>query len=74
MVAKSLPEMIEELPPDAQNVVRDLVELLLSRPKKAEGTDPHILRQDWAGALRDYRDLYSAVELQHKVADWRSSP
>ena len=29
------------------------------------------LRQDWAGGLRDYRDQYTALELQRKALDWR---
>lgn len=29
------------------------------------------LRQDWAGALREYRDQYTAVDLQKKALEWR---
>jgi hypothetical protein len=29
------------------------------------------LRQDWAGALRDQREQYTALELQSKASDWR---
>jgi hypothetical protein len=29
------------------------------------------LRQDWAGALRDFRDQYTSLELQKKSLDWR---
>ncbi|HQF71159.1 MAG TPA: hypothetical protein PLH39_07775 [Promineifilum sp.] len=46
MDTKSLPELVQQLPPDAQEVVRDLVELLLARPK-AEATpqSPRFLLQ-----------------------------
>jgi len=29
------------------------------------------LRQDWAGALKDYRDQYTSLELQRKALAWR---
>jgi len=28
------------------------------------------LKLDWRGALRDLRDKYTSVELQHKVLEW----
>ncbi len=28
------------------------------------------LKLDWRGALRDLRDKYTSVELQHKITDW----
>lgn len=65
---KPLAELVEELPPDAQAEVRDFIEALLTkRERKPAGK----LRQDWAGALRDVRDQYSALELQRKALDWR---
>jgi len=75
MDTKSLPELVQQLPPDAQEVVRDLVELLLARPK-AEATpqSPRFLRQDWAGTLRAYRDQYTSVDLQHQALEWRDGP
>jgi hypothetical protein len=72
MTTRSLPELVRELPPDAQEVVRDLVEYLLSRPAAGSDTKPRrILRQDWAGALRAYRGEYSSLDLQHRASDWR---
>ncbi len=69
MVARPLSELIEELPPDVQQEVRDFVEFLISRHGRKPGTK---LRQDWAGALREYRGEYSALELQKKALEWRS--
>lgn len=66
--AKPLTELVKELPPDAQAAVRDFVEFLLARQARKSGRP---LRQDWAGALRDYRDQYTSVDLQHKALDWR---
>lgn len=65
---KSLDEIIKELPPHSQAEVRDFAEFLLSkRQEKRAGT----LRQNWAGALSDYRDEYTSLELQKKSLEWR---
>jgi hypothetical protein len=29
------------------------------------------MRLDWRGLLRDMRDEYTSVELQHKLSEWR---
>lgn len=68
-VVKPLPELVQELPPHAQRVVRDFVEFLLMKHGPKAGKK---LRQDWAGALRDYRDQYTTLELQRKALEWRN--
>jgi hypothetical protein len=65
--AKSLEELVRELSPDMAAEVRDFIEFLLSKQKRHAG---RALRQDWAGALRDYREQYTSVELQHKASEW----
>jgi hypothetical protein len=67
-VVKPLTELVKELPPHAQMVVRDFVEFLLM--KHGRKSDKK-LRQDWAGSLRDYRDQYTSLELQQKALEWR---
>lgn len=65
---KPLDELMKELPPDSQAEVRDFVEFLLEKKRrKAAGK----LRQNWAGALSDYKDEYTSLELQKKALDWR---
>jgi hypothetical protein len=66
---KSLDELIKELPPDSQAEVRNFIESLLEKRKQAAGK----LRQSWAGALSDYRDEYTSLELQKKALDWRGN-
>lgn len=65
---KALAELIQELPPELRQEVHDfarfLVETKIHR-KQAK------LRQDWAGGLRDFREQYTSVELQHKALEWR---
>ncbi len=66
----NLVEMIQELPPELREEVKDFVAFLLERhiqkPKRSH------LRQDWAGGLKAFRDQYTSLELQRKaVEEWR---
>lgn len=67
---KSIEERIRELPPDLQKEVEAFLESLQKRRARKNGRK---LRQDWAGALRDYRDKYTALELQKKALEWRGN-
>lgn len=66
--AKPLEELVKELPPDCKEEVRDFVEFLLEKRVRKQGRK---LRQDWAGALKEYRDQYTSLELQKKALEWR---
>jgi len=61
-------EMVRNLPPELQNEVEDFIQFLLNKQKRKLAKK---LRQDWAGALKDYRDKYTSLELQKKVLEWR---
>lgn len=66
--AKSLEDMIQELPPDMRAEVIDFIEFLIAK----RGRQPReTLRQDWAGALREYRTQYTSLELQREALSWR---
>jgi len=67
---KTLDEIVEatkELPEELQSEVRDFARFL-----KATRRHPKqkYLRQTWAGALREYRDKYTSLELQKKALEW----
>jgi len=64
----TLKELVEQLPPDLQEEARVFVEFLLEKQEKKPRGKPKF---DWAGALRDLRDKYTSVELQHKISKWR---
>jgi len=64
---ESLDELVQELPPDEQQEVRDFALLLLNR----RGRPGRRLRLPWARGLREYRDQYTALELQRKALEWR---
>jgi len=65
---KSIDERIKNLPPALKKEVEEFVNSLLKKRRKKNGKK---LRQDWAGALRDYRDQYTSLELQKKALEWR---
>jgi len=65
---KSLEEMVKDLAPTDQNEVREFVERLLAKGSSEAHGQPKFA---WAGALRDLRDRYTSVELQHQIARWR---
>ena len=63
-----LVEKIKKLPPELRQEVEDFVEFLLRKHASKRGRK---LKQGWAGALRDYTDQYTSLELQKKALRWR---
>ena len=61
-------DLIQHLPQELKDEVLDFVEFLIARHAPKKGRK---LRQDWAGALREYRDKYTSLELQKKALEWR---
>lgn len=64
----SIEEIVKNLPEEIQKEVTDFIRSLLEKRIKKQGTK---LRQDWAGALRDYKSQYTSMELQRKISEWR---
>ncbi len=62
-------DLIQELSPDNRKEVKDFITSLLQKQKTGEGKP---LRLSWAGALRQYRNTYTAPELQEQSLSWRS--
>lgn len=65
---KPLDQLLKELPPESEAELRNFVELLIEKRKRQ--SNGH-LRQDWAGALSDFREQFTSLELQKKSLDWR---
>jgi len=65
---ENIADLIKQLPPDLQQEVEDFVEFLTNKRARKTGRK---LRQDWAGALKEYRDQYTSLELQKKALEWR---
>lgn len=65
---KPLEEIVRELPPDSQAKVRQFVRTL---PRPTRDRASHKLTQNWAGALSEYREEFTSLELQKKALQWR---
>lgn len=61
-------EKIRSLSPELQKEVQDYIEFLLEKQKKRSRCKPQF---PWAGALKELRDKYTSVDLQHKISKWR---
>ncbi|RLF86888.1 XRE family transcriptional regulator [Thermococci archaeon] len=60
-------ELFQKLPDGLKREVIDYIEFLLERKaKKKQGR----LRLTWKGGLKEFKDKYSSVELQHKALEW----
>ena len=67
---KPLEEVVKELPPHLQSEVSDFIEFLLNKYRK-ERTGGK-MKQNWAGALRNFKHQYTSIELQHRASEWRN--
>ena len=65
---RSVEELMRELPPEAQDEVRDFAEFLSQKSARKHTGEAKF---NWAGAASDLRDRYTSVQLQHKISEWR---
>jgi len=68
---KTFEEMVREVPPEYRAQLRNYVESLLARRSIEHFGKPQFA---WAGALEGLRDMYTSVELQHRIATFSLSP
>ncbi len=61
-------EKFNQLPPDLQEKVIKYIESLLAQ---AELRRNKKLQFNWIGGLKEYRDQYTALELQKEALNWR---
>ncbi len=62
-------DLVDQLSPDMRREVQDFVEFLLERRGKRARGEPEL---GWAGALRGMAANWSSVDLQHRIAKWRT--
>ena len=62
-----LEQLVKELPPELHRAAEDFLESLLAKRSRKR---KEALTLDWRGGLRDLRDRYTSVELQHKPHGW----
>jgi len=61
-------DILRRLPEDRQAEVKEFAEFLLDRESRRRGGT---MAMRWAGALREYRDRYTSLDLQKKALQWR---
>ena len=59
---------IRQLPPHLQSEVVDFIDFLLVKTKSKGKRRPKL---NWIGGLKQYRNQYSALELQEMASKWR---
>ena len=65
---RSLEEKIKSLPIDLRKEVEDFIDFLIERKMKKGVKKPMFT---WEGALKELKDQYNSVELQHEISKWR---
>jgi len=65
----TLEEILEKLPPELRKEVQDFAMFLLEKRNKKK--IKKFLRQDWGGALKNYKNVYTSLDLQKKSLEWR---
>jgi len=58
--------MIKRLPPDLQQEAIDFIQFLIEKRMHKKRT---YLKLDWAGALSEYKDKYTSLNLQKKALE-----
>ncbi|GAB4340986.1 MAG: hypothetical protein Kow0037_27230 [Calditrichia bacterium] len=68
----NLIEKIKQLPPELQEEVRKVMRFLLEKKRRKPSRKPNF---KWAEALRDLKDQYTPVKLQHKSpgGEWKKN-
>jgi len=64
---RNVEEVIRQLPPDLQREVLDFAEFLEQRQSNRKQKK---LRMSWAGGLKEFREQFTALELQRKALEW----
>ena len=58
---RPLEEALRELPPHLQSEVFDFIEFLINKHRKERKRGK--MKQNWAGALRDFKKQYTSMEI-----------
>ena len=64
----SITTKIQNLPPDLQDQANDFIEFLINKKKRKIRKTPKL---DWIGGLKQFKNEYTALELQKKALEWR---
>lgn len=65
---ETIEEKLQKLPPDLKEQAMDFIEFLISKSKRQSRKTPTL---EWIGGLEEYKEKYTALELQKKALEWR---
>jgi hypothetical protein len=65
---ENIESKLKQLPQNLQKEVIDFIDFLLSKKVHKKHKKPQL---KWIGGLREYRDKFTALELQKKASEWR---
>ena len=65
---QTIDHKIKQLPQNLQREVIDFIDFLLSKKVRRKHKKPQL---KWIGGLKEYRDKFTALELQKKASEWR---
>jgi len=68
MMESMVEKKIKQLPPELHEEVVNFIDFLLTKKVSKRKKKPKL---DWIGGLKEYRDQYTALELQKKALEWR---
>jgi protein-disulfide isomerase len=72
--AQVIERKINMLPDDLKREVLHFIDFLLTRRKTEKAEQAQAKQLDfsaWEGALSEFKDEYTSVELQHQAMQWR---
>ncbi|MFQ6042559.1 MAG: DUF2281 domain-containing protein [Candidatus Poribacteria bacterium] len=70
MYEKAIEVEMRKLPEDLKREVLDYMAFLLSKYQNRKMTQKKF-KFDWEGGLKDLKEKFTSVELQHKSLEWR---
>lgn len=65
---ESIIKKIQNLPPDLQDQANDFIDFLINKKNRKMRKTPKL---DWIGGLRQFKNQFSALELQKQALEWR---
>jgi len=68
---ETIEEKIQDIPPDLKEQGLDFIEFLLGKRKNRRNKIPKL---EWIGGLKEFKEKYTALELQKKALEWRTEP
>lgn len=64
----TIEQKLKRLPKNLQREVSNYIDFLLTKKKVNSQRKPKL---SWIGGLKEYREQYSALDLQKKALEWR---